>query len=149
MREMPTAAKLVGAVCFAITGWLVLDAFTPQIPDHMPDGRQREVAAFIGVLVGWFVLGRAVGRGIWQAPVTGLTNGVVLYFWVLFAFSFWEMILRSLDKEYNGPMAAVTDLVNIGLAFAKLTVHGPTLITWIGASVVSGILTELAKKYWR
>jgi len=149
MREMPTAAKLVAALCFGVVGWLTAEAFVPQIPDAMPATWIKEASAVIGVFVGWFVLGRAMGVGYARVFGRAITMTAILYFWLLFAFTFREMILRSLDKRYDGPMEAVTSMIDIALFFGTLSLHIPTLVTLFVGGLVSGYLVEFAKRNWR
>ena len=61
--SMPTAAKVMAAVSFAVVGWVLANYYAVNMPDAAAAGPIREGAALVGVVVGWSVMGNSVGKG--------------------------------------------------------------------------------------
>ena len=69
---MPTAAKLIAAVAFAIVALIAAITFVPHMPEGSQIGLFRELTAAIGFIVGWFVMGDLFGKGYGEAAGSGL-----------------------------------------------------------------------------
>lgn len=146
---MPTAAKLFSAIVFALIGLAAAWAFLPVLPEARSVGMLLPMSAGIGLLTGWFVMGRLVGRGILVSAGQGLRTSVTLLFWVLLASGIIEMLRRSLRKNYGDAAEAVVSVLELALDFLMLTAQSPTTlgILLIGG-IVAGALAEMVSRRW-
>lgn len=146
---MPTGAKLMAAVSFAILGWIIANAYVPNMPDAQETGLFREGVALVGAIVGWRVMGPSVGKGYLEAAGSGIKTVVLLVFFALLLFSTYEMLMNSVKMRYDGPMEAALDvlmtMVRRSEALGSLNVIGTMLI----GGMVAGILSENAGRRWR
>ncbi len=146
---MPTTAKLVAAVLFALIGWLAANAHVPALGEGAAIGRFREIAALIGLVVGWGTMGSLVGKGYSDAIGSGLRTSITLVFFALLIFSTWLMFKQTEKMAYDGPMEAVLGV------FAFMLEHGRKMLTpgVLGVLVIggagAGLLTEWASRRWR
>ncbi len=145
---MPTAAKLVAAVVFAIVGWIAADAYVPTLGEGYDAGPFRELVALIGLAVGWRVMGPDAGHGYQQAVGSGLKTAVVMVFFALLLFSVQQMISQSMNMRYDGPLEAVLDVFNVMLERALEMMTTQILGTLLVGGIIGGILTEKASKRW-
>ena len=51
---MPTGAKLMAAVCFAVVGWVLANYYAMNMPDAGAAGPMREAAAVVGAIIGGY-----------------------------------------------------------------------------------------------
>ncbi len=146
--QMPTGAKAMSAVAFAVVGWLIANAYVQNMPVVEAVGRVREIAALIGAIVGWRVMGPAVGKGYLESAAAGLKTVIVLVFFSLLVVGIYEMLQESMKMRYEGPLEAIVDI------FGRMLERAPTLATSgvIGAmflgGVIGGILAENANRRW-
>lgn len=139
---MPTAARLVAAVLFAVLGWFVSELVKPLFPPEQQTGWFSEANAVIGFLVGWVFVGKRAGDTYSGALGYGITGALLLVIWGLFLHSFYEMIEKSLRKQYDDALEAVVAVFEIMIK------HGPVLIdpvvvgTLLAGSMVIGLIVE-------
>lgn len=146
---MPTAARLVAAVLLAILGWLLSDVVRPLMPEGTAFGWFNYVNAFIGLCVGWLVVGPRVGRGLVSAINNGVTGTAVMILWCLFAHSCYEMFRLAMRNRYDGPMEALTSIFLIGSEFGIMIATPTFLAVAVAGALVVGPAAEQAGKYWR
>lgn len=146
---MPTAARIFGAICFAAIAFLAAEAVKPLMPEGTRFGFFSEIMAAIGAACGWFVMGALVGRGYSVAVSTGFRTSATLVFFGLLLFSGREMILRSLDRRYHGPMQALQGMVGLAADYGKLLLNGQDLVILIGGGALAGLLVEWVGRRWR
>ena len=70
---MPTAAKLIAALCLAIVAWLTSEAIRPLFPAGTDFGNFNYINAAIGLVLGWIILGARAGRGY----AAGISNAMI------------------------------------------------------------------------
>lgn len=146
---MPTGAKGVAAISFAIVGWLIANAYVPNMPEVTSVGLFREFTAAIGAIVGWKVMGNSVGKGYVGAVGSGLKTVIVLVFFALLLFGIQEMLQLSVRMRYDGPFEAIVDVFNRMLERSvPLLSVGVLSVMCIGGGV-AGILSENASRRWR
>ncbi len=146
---MPTAAKLVAAVFFAIVGWLAANAHIPALGENAAYGAFREISAGIGLLVGWRVMGNLVGQGYGEAAGSGLRTSATLVFFALLGFSTYHMILQSTKMVYDGPMDAVLGIFQYMMENGRAMLTKGVLGVLVLGGVLGGMATEWASRKWR
>lgn len=146
---MPTASKLVAAVLFAILGAIAAHLYLPTLPEGTPPGYLREVAAGVGLLCGWRVMGRRAGKGMGEAAGSGVVTAVVMLFWVLLLFSTYTMIRRSMRLLYDGPMDALLGVLSLMYDYGLNLLAPATPVALIVGGMICGWLVELTSKRMR
>ncbi|MFN5998897.1 MAG: TrgA family protein [Paracoccaceae bacterium] len=148
-QPMPTGAKLVAAICFAVVGWILANYYAMNMPDASAAGRIREGAAVVGALVGWKVMGPSVGQGYVDAAGAGIKTAVVLAVVALFLLSLSEMLDNSVKMRYDGALDAIVDIFETmamrSRALLSLGVFGTILL----GGIIGGLLTENAGRRWK
>lgn len=146
---MPTAAKLVAAICFAIVGWLGANAFVPLMGENAKFGALREISALIGLFVGWLVMGPRVGKSYVSASGSGLVTMVVLVFFALLTLSTYLMLQQTTKMVYDGPMNAVLGVFDFMVQTGRKMLVPPVMGLLVLGGVVGGVLAEAAGRRWR
>lgn len=148
-QPMPTGAKLMAAVSFAVVGWVLANYYAVNMPDATAAGPIREAAAVIGALVGWSVMGNSVGKGYVEAAGAGIKTAVVLAVVALFLLAMAEMLDNSVKMRYEDAMEAILDVFQTmakrSHALLSLGVFGTILF----GGIVAGLLTENAGRRWK
>lgn len=146
----PTAAKLIAAVILGVTGFVLSLLVVPLLQEGTNVGWFPLVNTVIGLLAGWITVGRRAGRGTSGAIGNGLTGGAVLMFWGLFVQSFNEMLRLSLRNRYDGPVQALTDMLEMGYEWGLLALTSPLFsLTLLLGAVAAGLSAEIAARLWR
>jgi hypothetical protein len=146
---MPTGAKAMAAISFAVVGWLIANAYVPNMPEVQSVGLVREMTAGIGAIVGWRVMGNSVGKGYVGAVGSGLKTVIVLVFVALLFFGIWEMLQQSVKMRYEGPIDAIIDIFNRMLDRAPPLWSPGVLAAMVIGGGIAGVLTENANRRWR
>lgn len=145
---MPTAAKLVAALCFAAIGWVGATAYIPFLPEATPVGWLRESAAFVGALCGWMIMGRVIGRSYATSIGNGISTAVAVAFWLVLIWSGHEMVVRSTKMMYDGPMDAVLGMFDIMVQYGGLLLTPEVVGIMVVGGVLAGMATEWAGRRW-
>lgn len=149
---MPDAAKLVAAICLAITGFilsgLVMDAFS-EVNGETNFGYFVWVNVVLGVAVGWVSMGKRAGRGVSQAITNGITGVFLLILWGLFVQACNEMTRLAMKNRYDNAIEAVAAIFQIMAEWGLILLTVPIIGTSAVAAFVVGILTEYAWRTWR
>lgn len=146
--SMPTGGKAVGALVFAVVGWLIANAYVPTMPDSAGAGYMREYNAIVGALVGWSVMGNSVGHKYIDAIGYGWKTVIVLVFVGLFVFGLYEMLRQSTRMAYGDALEAIVDI------FYRMYVRGWTglslnvFVAMFVGGMLGGIITEFASRRW-
>jgi hypothetical protein len=147
---MPTAAKLVAAVLFAMTGFLAAETFKPQMPEGTAFGAFSLIVAGIGLICGWRVMGGLVGRGYLASAGFGLRTSVTIVFWALLGFSIHRMVSLSLSAmPYDGPMEAIVGIFEEMVEYGKLLLARDVIIALAVGGIFGGMAAEWASRRWR
>ena len=137
--NMPTAAKLIGAIGLAAVGWFASEAIRPLMPPHTDFGWFNQVNVALGLICGWRVLGKRVGGGFSEAISAGLTGAAALVFWGVFVQAFNQMLDFALEKKYDGPFEGIIGVFNLMLEFGANLLDAKV----IGIIVIGGLLTGI------
>ena len=148
---MPTAAKAMAGLAFALVAFLAAQAV--KAPGVMPEGTQfgwfSEITAGIGFLCGWIVMGGLVGKGYPEAVASGLRVSVTILFWALLGFAIYDMVLQSMKMRYHGPMEAVLDVFNIMMVNGRRILTVEILGVLAVGGAIGGALAEWAGRRWK
>jgi len=146
---MPTAARLVAALLLAILAWILSDLVRPLMPEGTQFGIFNFMNAFIGLCVGWVVMGPRAGRGTVPGINNGLTGTAVLVIWALTVHSSLEMFRLAMRNRYDGAMEALTSIFLIASEFALMIAVPAVILTAVAGAVAVGLATEFAARRWR
>ncbi len=146
---MPSASRLVAAVCLMVVAFLV----SSMIIDNGEEGKDYGYFTYVNVALGWIcgwaIMGKRAGRG-WTAGINnGLTGVVSLVFWALFVQGCYEMFRLAMRHRYDGPFEALLAIFKIGVDYGQLLLVPEILITLGVGAVLTGLLTEEASRRWR
>lgn len=145
---MPTAPKAIAALFFAALAYFCGDLIKPLLPEGTPTTWLGPTLAVLGGLSGWRMSGRRAGYGLRAGFGYGLTTVALIAFWGILLFAGYEMLQRSIDLRYSGPIEALQEMVKLGLDYAILI----TVPTVGGSMIVGGLfggwLTEWVARRW-
>jgi len=146
---MPTANRLVAAICLAIIGAIVAELVKPLMPEGAYFGPFTYVSAAIGFCVGWVNLGPRAGGGTAVAINNGLTSVIVLVVVGLLGFGSREMLRQALRHRYTEPMEALRGVLEIAMGYGSYLLDIKIIAVLIIGGIVSGLATETAFRRWR
>jgi len=146
---MPTGAKGMAAIAFAVVGWMIAHAYIPNMPEAGNVGLLREMVAVLGGIIGWKVMGNSVGKGYLAAVGSGWKTVVVLVFFALLFGAIYEMLMLSVRMRYDGPFEAVVDVFKRMLDRSILLPTVPVIAVMLFGGGVAGVVSENASRRWR
>ena len=145
---MPTAARLMGAVCLAIVGFVISIMVIPLMPESTNFGNFIPINIVLGLLAGWFFMGPRAGRGITAAINNGLTGVFVLMFSGVALQAAYEMIRLAMRNRYDNAFEALTAIFQIGAEYAWIICTAPMGIALLICALISGLVTESVGNRW-
>jgi len=77
---MPTAARFIAALIFALLGYIVAGYMKPLLPEGQPTPYLYPVSTLVPAICAWKVVGRLIGRGWTNAVNTGIYGMAVALF---------------------------------------------------------------------
>lgn len=146
---MPTGAKAMAAISFAVVGWLLANVYVPAMPEVQSVGYFRELTAGLGAVIGWKVMGNSVGRGYVGAVGAGWKTVIVLVFFALLLFGIYEMLMQSVRMRYDGPFEAIVDVFKRMMNRAPPLLSTGVLAVALVGGGIAGVLSENANRRWR
>jgi len=147
---MPNAARLFALFGFAAMAFFATEMYKPLLPEGTQMGKFTPVNMIIAAIVGWRVMGRLAGQGWPLAVTSGLRTSVVTLFYVLFIWSFVEMIGNSVSKRYDGPVEALQQMVAIAIDYARLGLTDPQVpVAIFAGGILAAFLAEWAARQGR
>jgi len=146
---MPTASRLVAAVCLVVVAFLV----SGMIIDNGEEGKDYGYFTYVNMLLGWIcgwkIMGKRAGRG-WTAGINnGLTGVAALVFWGLFVQGVYEMFRLAMRHRYDGPFEAVLAIFQLGVDYGRQLLSSEIILTLLIGAVLAGLATEQASRKWR
>lgn len=147
---MPTASKIVAAICFAFFGAIAAQIVIPALPEGTQVANFLIISALIGLFNGWRIMGRLTGHGYREAMGSGVRTAITIVVWALVIFSVYKMIKQSMHvNTYDGPMEAIIGAFDQMLEYGKVLLT-PTIIgTFVVGGLICGAITEWAGKRWK
>ena len=145
---MPTAAKLVVALVFAIAGHLTAGGVRENLPEGMPANQLWLWPIVIPIICAWRILGNGVGKGMVNSINVGSYAMVAAVFFTTLVFAVAEMIKLSTRLRYDGPMDAIVNMFGIAVDYGTLLLTPGCLIPIVCGALLGGVLGELAFRRW-
>lgn len=146
---MPTAARLFAMLGFAAMAFFVTELYKPLLPEGTQMGMFTPINVAVGALAGWMVMGRLAGYGYVAAVSSGLRTALTALFYALFIWSANEMLQRSMDMRYDGPVEALQQMLVLGVDFVKLGLTDPQVpIALFAGGLCAAFLSEWAAREW-
>ncbi len=146
---MPTATKLVSALIFAAIGYFAADMAAATLEEGISSGLVREIAAVLGVFIGWSVTGTFAPRSLGFGLAYGLNGSAVLVILTLLVVSASEMIGRSLQGRYDGPMEGLEAMIEIGIDRASALIQPTIMAVLILGGLAGGLVAHAVSRVWR
>jgi hypothetical protein len=146
---MPTGAKAMAAVCFAVVGFITAHTYVQNMEIPTDVGLLREMTAALGAIVGWRVMGNSVGKGYLRSIGSGWKTMLVLIFFALLSFGLYEMLQLSVKMRYDGPIEAILDVFQRMLDRSFPLASVPVLAVMLIGGGIAGLLAENANRRWR
>lgn len=148
---MPTMSKLIAGVFFSALAFFTAIAFRASMPEGTQFGQFNLIAAAIGLISGWRVMGNIAGKGYKVAPGAGIRTSITFAAWVLLVCSVVLMVRKAFKQRYDSPMEAIVDIFALAMENG-LRMFNPQVPEILGflfiGGIVGGLLTEWAKKRW-
>jgi hypothetical protein len=146
---MPTAAKLVSAIYFAVLAAVLCFWLMRIEPDAFDWSNLPWLAAVIGLVTGWRFVGRWAEEG-WRTGLSvGLTGGVLMLFWALVISAGEIMVRRSIGLMYRGLMDGLEDMLSILADRALLAARTDVALIVAAGGLVGGALAAAVARVWR
>ena len=149
---MPTAARIVAAVCIAFIAWVVSGLIKQAMPEEPSFGLFVPICVGVGAACGWIILGRRADRGrlgFANAIGVGLSAMAMTVFWVLLFISSYESFTIAVQRTFHDPMKVIYNLYPIGLEHLQTMASDTDIIVWLVAGgAITGILAHMAGQKW-
>ncbi|MFV0359113.1 TrgA family protein [Tropicimonas sp.] len=144
---MPTGARLVAAIGFALVALLGSEVFKPLLPEGARVGLFGPANALIGIFCGWGIVGRNAGRGAGAAAGLGVRAVAVTVFYCLLLWSSYEMLQHSIRLRYRGPVEALIAMMQMVADYFLLMISQPQVpAVLLSGGVLAALLAEWASK---
>jgi hypothetical protein len=132
----------------AAVAFFAAELYKPGLPPETIWGSFTTVCVVFGILVGWFDLGRIVGKGYNAAITYGVRASAVLVFWCLIIFSIYEMILRALKKRYKDVSEALEGVFVLMADFGAALFRVEPMVVLVVGGILVAFLAEWGRKRW-
>lgn len=146
---MPTAPKIIAALCLAVLAAITSEIIKTVMPASTDFGAFTLVNAGVAFLCGWLVVGTRAGRGMSAAISNGFTGTVAMVFWCLFVQATNQMVADAMSRHYDGPVEAFAAIFEIGVEYAATMANAQIILTLLVGAIVVGVITEFAAGRWR
>lgn len=152
-RSMPTAARMIAALCLGFGAMAMVPVLFHYYPDEpWNDDRTGMFRLFgaMGLLVGWYSLGKKVETEEGTGIFLGLRAAIEVAFWTILIMAInglWGEIIadRLVGAE---PAEAFFDLTTRIGNYLVFGMHPRVLLIWAGIGITVGLLTKAVSKVW-
>lgn len=146
---MPSAARLMGAVCLAVLAFILSGMVMPLMPESTDFGYFVPLNMVLGLVIGWTVMGSRVGGDTTAAAINnGLAGVFVLMLWGIGVQSAYEMFRLAMRNRYDDPFEALVAIFQIAAEYGVIIATVPIGIALVVGAAISGLLTEFARNRW-
>lgn len=146
---MPTGSRLVGAVAFAMLGYLIAGAAVATLPEGVTAPWLTPVAVALMVLHGWTLAGASAGQGWYLGAVNGLRTSLQATILGVAYFALYEMFSRAMSQRTYEVGEAALEALGLFLEYGEQILVRPVVGLVLVGGLVAGILTEAAGQRWR
>ena len=147
---MPTFAKLVGAVLFALVGAWAAVTYNVHLPDNVSLPKLPWAMAALGLALGWWSMGAVAGKGYRESIAYGLRTSVLIAFSAMFGVALLLMLRKSTNQMYRAdPLAAVLDIPDLMYQYGRYMLTQDVLMVLAAGGIIGGILTEYVARRWK
>lgn len=148
---MWTFAHVVAALLFGGLTWGVSEfLIEPRFEEGFDPGLFAEVNAAVGALCGWSIMGSRAARVTASGAISmGFTAIFMTVAAALLLQSFYDMLVRSLRREYDGPAAAVIDVFELMWEHLQTMSSIEVWVALISGGVLAGMITGFFGRIWR
>jgi hypothetical protein len=133
---MPTAPRLLAALCLAAAGALLAHLYLDNLTREFRPVWAMPGWALIGLLVGWRVVGARPGADLAQTVNQALAGAALTLFWGVLFVAVVQMVLRSTQKRYQDLESALLGVFDL-MAEGALVLLTPEAL---GAALLGGLL---------
>lgn len=145
---MPSAARLMGAVCLSALAFVLSGMVIPLMPESTDFGYFVPLNMVLGLGIGWTVMGSRAGRGTTAAINNGFAGAFVLMLWGIGVQAAYEMFRRAMRNRYDDPFEALVAVFQIAAEYGLMVATLPIAIALVVGAVICGLLTEFAYNRW-
>jgi len=146
---MPSAARLMGAVCMAVLAFVLSGMVMPLMPESTDFGYFVPLNILLGLVIGWTVMGSRVGGDTTAASINnGIAGAFVLLLWGIGLQACYEMFRLAMRNRYDDPFEALVAVFQIAAEYGLMIATVPIAIAIVVGAVISGLLTEFAHRRW-
>jgi len=145
---MPSAARLMGAVCLAVLAFVLSGMIMPLMPESTDFGYFVPLNIVLGLAVGWTVMGSRAGGGTTAAINNGFAGIFVLLLWGIGLQAANEMVRLAMRNRYDDPFEALVAIFQIAAEFGLTIATVPIAVALVIGAAISGLLTEFAHNRW-
>ena len=152
---MPSPARLVAALLMAVVGWMGAEAVVIfALPDWVSPGRLHWIAAGLGLIVGWRILGRVasgpIGKG--DRLMVGMTGGLGAVLVVVLGTIVVHAVLETYDDAvrlaFSGPGDALAGMAQVVVDDVVLLMEPRALAVILGGGAIAGLAAGIAGRIW-
>lgn len=154
MERMPTAARVVAALTLGAVSALMVFVLIAAYPEEpWANNRSELVRLFgvVGLLVGWFSLGRRVAREGGTGIALGIRAALTVAAWCVFLLAanfLWRQILRG-QLAGDEPIEALIVLGSKAVEYIAFLVHPRVIAFGLGLGILVGILVRRTQRVWK
>lgn len=143
---MPTMPRLFAAICLAALAFVLSEQVKIHFDEDKNFGLFNLINVGLGFVIGWQVIGSRVGRGMSAAAGNGVTAGLVLLFWALFAHSAVRMVELAMRKKYDNILEASAAVFQLMWDNLLLISTPMFFVIFLAGALISGLVAELTSK---
>ena len=142
---MPTAAKLVGALLFALLGYVASELALPLLEGLWVARWTPEINAGIGAFIGWSFAGPRAGGGLVEGMSNGLTATLIGLATVLVTHGLLFALRASMRGRYRDPVDVIEAAVDFSLQGAQRLIAPQQVMVLVLGGICIGLLLELTQ----
>lgn len=146
--NMPTAARAMAALMMAVLGWFASEMIRPLMPEATNFGVFNYVNVALGLIVGWRITGKNLGRGWSNGISAGLTGVACLVVLGLFVQSLNKMLGLALDGRFGGLMEGINGMFLVATEYGSVLLDGPLIGFLVAGGLVIGVIGEWVSHRW-
>ncbi|QHQ35454.1 TrgA family protein [Algicella marina] len=151
---MPTAARLVAAICVSFSLLIMVYVVTAYLPEERLERYETRllwVFGIYGLYHGWYGLGKKATVETGSGVFLGLRSAITVTVAILFMCAISKVIDDILDSKLAGanPMEAIKNMfAAFGEYFFLLLAQPKLLIIFAITGIICGVLARNAAKRW-